>query len=81
MNTDTLKILDTQSGTKAHIHTLQRDYLEAGTVGDAGVWGHPALTAGERYYLITSGMEMDPPLIKPVRSISSKIQAYQGSGS
>lgn len=42
---------------------------------------HPALTAGERYYLVTSGLEMDPPQIQPARSLGSYIQAYWGSGS
>lgn len=36
----------------------------------------PALTAGERYYLITSGLEMDPPQIQPAKSVGSYIHAY-----
>lgn len=46
-------------------------------------WGerHLALTAGGRYYLITSGLEMDPPQIQPAKSVSvgSWIHAYCGA--
>lgn len=79
MNTDTLKNIHTKLHSSTYIHThTDTPGRSVGGRPKGRYWGvrHPALTAGERYYLITSGLEMDPPQIQRARSVSSYIHAY-----